>query len=162
MGMGPRLLYDSEMYKIQCIVSVIEASLLITIFMSPTGCAEVSEPHPFRLTIKKEVMFALASITFQQAGNHILSNMSLPDPLTLKKNDVIGFDRFACNNYSKKLSHYSDNTKDAATVLFALTLIPDFKNINRKKINVLLGDVAMFLEAQSIIYGMTKCVKGLF
>ena len=87
------------MFKIQHIISVIEASLLITIFISPTGFADVSEPDPFRLTIKKEVIFALAGIAFQQAGNHFLSNMSLPDPVTLTRNDVIGFDRFACNYY---------------------------------------------------------------
>lgn len=149
------------MFKIQRIVSVVEAFLLITIFISPTGFADVSEPDPFRLTIKKELIIALSGIAFQQAGNHFLSNMSLPDPVTLKRNDVIGFDRFASKYYSKKLSNYSDNTKDAATILFALTLIPDIKNINREKINALISDVAMFSEAESIIIGMTKCAKGL-
>ena len=149
------------MYKIQRIVSVIEASLLITISIFPTVFAEVSEPDPFRLTIQKEVIFALAGIAFQQAGNHFLSNMSLPDPVTLRRHDVFGFDRFACNYYSKKLSNYSDNTKDAATVLLALTLLPDYKKINREKINALLSDVAMLLEAESLIIGMNKCAKGL-
>ena len=99
MRTGRRLLFDIDMYKIQRIVSVVGASLLITLFISPTGFADVSEPDPFRLTLKKEVIIVLSGIAFQQAGNHFLSNMSLPDPVTLKRNDVIGFDRFACNYY---------------------------------------------------------------
>jgi len=87
--------------------------------------------------------------------------MTAPDPGTLEKRDVNPFDRFASDYYSKKLSTYSDNTKDAVTVVMALSLLPHLRAVGRTKIENLLTDIAMFLEAQTLVVGMTKCAKGL-
>lgn len=149
------------MYRTKCIVSVIKASLFMIILLHSPEYAETSDPGPFHLTIKKETTLVLTGIALQLAGDHFISNVSVPDPAILRKKDVLSFDRFACNYYSTKLSKYSDNTKDATTVLFALTVLPFIKNVNSGRIKILISNVAMYLEAQSLMYGMTKCAKGL-
>ena len=87
--------------------------------------------------------------------------MTVADPTTLNIKDVNKIDRFAYKYYSKKLSYLSDNTKDATTILLAMTFLPHLKKINRENIHAFLSDVVLFLETETIIIGMTKCSKGL-
>ena len=145
----------------QRIIAVIEVYILFIFFLTPRGFADGIKHSPFRLTLKKETILTISSISFQQAGNHFLSKMTVPDPTTLNSNTVNNIDSFACKYYSKKMSYFSDNTKDATTVLLALTFLPHFKKINRDNILTFVSDIVLFLETESIIVGMTKCAKGL-
>ena len=47
------------------------------------------------------------------------------------------------------------------SLLLALTFIPHLKEINRENIKIFLSDVVLFLEAETIIIGITRCAKGL-
>ena len=127
----------------------------------PKGYSNVNKYTPFRLTLKKEAILTVTGVSFQQIGNCILSGMTVTDPTKLKKSNVNSFDRFACKYYSKKLSYLSDNTKDATTILLALSLLSHLKTINGENLQALLSDLVLFLEAETIIVGMTKCAKGL-
>ena len=123
--------------------------------------AEEYSPASFSIKTKKEVFILLTCLSSHLAGDHFISNMTVPDPVTLDKNDINSFDRFACEYYSKKLSKISNNTKDATTILLTLSMLPHLENIKHGKVTELLSDVVMYLETQSLSVGLAKCSKGL-
>lgn len=143
------------------IIAFIEIYLFFAIVLISNSFADVTGPAPFQLTFEKEAIISISGISCYLAGNYFVSRMTVPDPTTLDKENVNAIERFACNYYSKKHSHYSDNTKDATTLLLALTFLPHVKKINRENIQIFLTDVVLFLEAESMIIGVTRCAKGL-
>ncbi len=124
-------------------------AVIFLIFIS-RGYSEENVSTSFPLTLGKEAIFAITSISSQLGGNHILSNMTVPDPIKLKRNDVNSFDCFASKYHSKKLSYLSDNTKDATTILLALCLLPHLQTINRENFKALLGDIILFLRSANV------------
>ena len=143
------------------IIAFIEVYIIFAIVLISNSFADVTRPAPFQLTLEKEAIISISGISCHLAGNYFLSRMKVPDPTTLDSENVNAIERFACKYYSKKLSYLSDNTKDATTLLLALTFIPHLKEINRENIQIFLSDVVLFLEAESIIIGVTRCAKGL-
>jgi len=143
------------------ITAVIEVYIFFTIILISNSFADVTRPAPFQLTLEKEAIVSISGISCHLAGNYFLSRMTVPDPTTLNSENVNEIERFACKYYSKKLSYLSDNTKDATTLLLALTFITHLKEINRENIQIFLSDVVLFLEAESMIIGVTRCAKGL-
>ena len=128
----------------------------------------VTEPYaeetlhgPFKLSVKMETLTALTSVSCTLTGCHLHHTMSVRDPLSLKRNDVNPLERFACGYYSKKFSYFSDITREATYVILALSMVPHFNDSGTGKYRALLTDMVMFLEAQTIIGGLTACAKGL-
>jgi membrane-associated phospholipid phosphatase len=140
---------------------VIKIYIIFTIVLISNSFANVPDSAPFHLSLKKEAIISLSGISCYLAGNYFISNITIPDPTTLNRENVNKIERFACDYYSKKLSYISDNTKDATTLLLALTFISHLKEINRENIRILLSDVVLFAEAESMIVGITRCAKGL-
>ena len=134
----------------------------IIAFACPAACfSGEGSPEPFRLSLKRDAVLIFSGMASQQAGNYILSEMSPPDPAGLNRNDINPLDRFAADYYSKKFSDYSDNTKDSIRILFGLTLLPYLNDFSGDSMRSLLTDAVMFIEAETLIYGITKCAKGL-
>ena len=116
----------------QRLIFIIEVYIFIIIVLMPKGYAGVNKYTPFGLTLKKEAILTVTGVSFQQIGNCILSRMTVTDTTKIKKSNVNSYDRFACKYYSKKLSYLSDNTKDATTILLALSLFSHLKTIFTK------------------------------
>jgi len=164
MGTGNRyyvFILTERLDEMRYVIAIIQIYFSIYFISIPACYSDEKLPASFTLTLGKEVAFAVTCISIQLAGNYFLSNMTVPDPIKLKRNDVNSFDRFACKYYSKKVSYLSDNTKDATTLILALSLLPHLQKLNRKNVKNLISDIILFLEAETLIAGMTKCAKGL-
>jgi len=118
------------------IIAFIEVYIIFAIVLISNSFADVTRPAPFQLTLEKEAIISISGISCHLAGNYFLSGVTVPDPTTLDSENVNAIERFACKYYSKKLSYLSDNTKDATTLLLALTFIPHLKEINRENIQI--------------------------
>lgn len=123
--------------------------------------ADTNDFEVFKLQPSKETTLFISGLIFQQAGNYFVSKLNGPDLNTLNKNDIPVFERFACNYYSKRLSYFSDNTKDAVSGLMLLTSLSLLKDVSKKNLKAFLTDVVMFIKSETLIVGLTKCAKGL-
>ena len=84
----------------RCILFIIEVYISSIIFLLPDSLAVESKLSPFQLTLKKESILLLSGISCQLAGNHFLTNMSVPDPETLNSENVNKIDRSQdCGEY---------------------------------------------------------------
>ncbi len=141
--------------------------VLIAVLCFCAGMVQPSTAHsaervaPFSLIPAKETVIALTAASSLIAGAYFVSTMTLPDPASLDKKDIVPFDRFATRYYSKKDSHLSDYSRDATIALSALSLLPYWDDLGRGDMDNFITDVVMFLEAEAVTSGLTMCAKGL-
>jgi len=140
--------------------------LLIVLFsgifsIAIPGYSDSADLTVFRLKPAKETVLFISGVSIQQIGNYYFSKLTGPDLNTLNKNGIPAFERFACEYYSKPLSHISDYTKDAASGIMLLAALPLLKNRRRENIKAFLTDIVMFVESETLIIGLTKCAKAL-
>lgn len=140
------------------IASLIIPCVLVITFPRPSSGENIGA---YRLKPLKDTVLMATGFSLQLAGNRIVSNVHSPESATLDSHDVPSFDRFASNYYSRRLSNISDYTKDAATGLMVLTALPLLNERSTDGMNAFITDFIMYMEAESLIIGLTKCAKGL-
>ena len=143
-------------------------TLQMTALLLLTGLMMVSRPvhadtanlDAFTLKPSREAALIIAGLVFQQVGSNAVEKLNGPDPAAIDKNDLPVFERFASEYYSKKISYFSDHTKDATTGLMFLATSVLLKDRKRENIAAFVTDMAMYIESQTILVGLTKCAKG--
>ena len=149
---------NEQSIKLQLLLTVLFSGIF---FMAIPGYSDNADLTVFRLKPAKETVLFISGVSIQQIGNHYFSKLTGPDLNTLNKNGIPAIERFACEYYSKPLSHISDYTKDAVSGLMLLTALPLLKNRRRENIKAFLTDIVMFVESETLIIGLTKCAKAL-
>ena len=123
--------------------------------------AETTDYNSFQLKPAKDTVLFLSGLSILGTSKYTISKLHGPNLSTLSRHDVPLIERFACDKYSKKLSHYSDNTRSA---LVGLTLLASFSLISESRddgLKAFITDVTMFIEAEILISGLTQCAKGI-
>ncbi len=138
------------------------AGILFFVIMMPVNVALTDDSLPFTLSLRRDIPVAVVAAATALAGDHAVSNMTPPDIRGLDRGDVNSFDRFACDYYSKKVSSWSDATRDMEKGLFILALAPHIFGEGGVAYHEIVTDVVMYIEATALITGMTQTAKGVF
>ncbi|HEX2999795.1 MAG TPA: hypothetical protein VHR86_06120, partial [Armatimonadota bacterium] len=85
--------------------------------VSPPSVAVGEASRPFTLSPLRETVFFTAAGVLGLTGEYAVSRVHAPDPATLRKSEVPGFDRIALNFHSSSAGRWSNITVGACAVL---------------------------------------------
>ena len=115
---------------------------------------------PFSLQPGLEAEITAAGVSLLAAGRYYVSETRAPDPLTLSRGDVPGFDRIALDLHSGRAGNLSDRTVRACAFL---ALFAAGSPLLVREEGVLSGTVvnlAMYAETMLLEQGLTALAKG--
>ncbi len=132
----------------------------IVFTVHPTN-AETTDYNAFKLKPAKDTFLFISGLSIINTGYYAVSKLHGPNLSTLDINDVPSIERFVCDKYSKKLSYYSDNTRNAITGLMLFASLSLISESCDEGLKAFITDVTMFVEAEILISGLTQYAKSV-
>ena len=144
--------------KISMIAAVIFFGIVFT--EHPVN-AETTDYNAFKLKPAKDAFLFISGLSILSTGQYAISKLHGPNLSTLDINDIPAIERFACDKYSKKLSYYSDNTRNAIACLMLFASLSIISESCDEGLKAFITDITMFVEGEILISGLTQCAKGI-
>jgi hypothetical protein len=128
------------------------------LFSDPSPCR--GGTGPFALDPMRDAGILAAGVSVSAAGRHYVSDTRAPDPLTLERNDVPGFDRIALRYLSKNAGDWSDRTATACGLLAGLAAGSPLVLREDGFLYEVVVNAVMYGETLLLEQGMTDLAKG--
>lgn len=133
---------------------------LAAVFLISGASGSYASEGPFRLDSRREAVIIAAEAGIGILGVGIMSRVDAPDPSSLDRNDVPGFDRTALGRWSDSADRASDLTKNASVLCALFAVSYPLLNHGNDSFSPFIENLVMYAETALLVTGMTAFAKG--
>ncbi len=137
-------------------------SCLLAAFLACGVQGACATDDAFTLDARRETAIIATEAGLGILGVVLIRHVDAPDPASLRRNDVPGFDRSALGHWSDSADRASDLTKSASAMCAIFAVSYPLLRPGNDSYRPVIENLVLYTETVMLVSGMTAVAKGAF